>query len=448
MPPHAATTPAPSGDHDLPPQRSHGRDSPALPCTSTGGIGGLLRAWRTTASARQGRPLTQRYLGALLGRSERWYRDLERSVPTSRLRPDQAELLADALHLGPDERYALHLHFGADSTPGTPAPDSSPHARSLLRLLVDRQAPSPACVCDRNWTITAFNQPMATWFPWVTGPGANLLRWALTHPEARLQFADWRAQAAAFVSVLKFSLARHPGDQTLLQLAADVCADPEIQRLWTSTTNLHESLDGRVYRLRLPTHGWATVHVVAHLLYPAGLHGSRLAVLTQLQADDEQPAATPVTGGAPPPDAGQDLPDETERHWTAWTPTRRTTVTSAAEAAALAGPDAIPLPALGRLIGPGSQLTLAPATRTVIWAIRRGDRQWDAAELDAHTVVVRVPAIPSEGPARQELLRLARITLPEDPAEAHRRTDALLAFFAQRMDLLETVKRSLAPGKT
>ncbi|MGM0347548.1 MmyB family transcriptional regulator [Streptomyces sp. Adlamb9] len=69
-----------------------------------------------------------------------------------------------------------------------------------MRLLIDRQMPSPAYLCDRHWNIIGFNTSMAEWRPsWVMEPGANLIRWALTVPEARAQYQDWDKHASAYV---------------------------------------------------------------------------------------------------------------------------------------------------------------------------------------------------------------------------------------------------------
>ncbi|MER5883652.1 helix-turn-helix transcriptional regulator [Streptomyces sp. NPDC001941] len=75
----------------------------------------LLRGWRERAARRRGQVLSQLEVASMMGRSERWYRELERG----HLQRFDARLfasLADALHLTADERLVLHFPV----TGGTP----------------------------------------------------------------------------------------------------------------------------------------------------------------------------------------------------------------------------------------------------------------------------------------------------------------------------------------
>jgi hypothetical protein len=70
---------------------------------------------------------------------------------------------------------------------------------------------------------------MAAWFPWVLQPGANVIRWALLSPEARLQILDWHDAAADFTALLRYAVAKDPARSDLRTLIADVCADPTVR---------------------------------------------------------------------------------------------------------------------------------------------------------------------------------------------------------------------------
>ena len=121
-----------------------------------------------------------------------------------RLTPAQCESLAALFDLDREERRALQLHnIGSNLKP--PRDAGQPELQQALRLLIDRQMPSPAYLCDQHWNILGFNTAMAEWWPWVMEPGANLILWALTSAEARDQYQDWDMHASAYVKILKFA---------------------------------------------------------------------------------------------------------------------------------------------------------------------------------------------------------------------------------------------------
>jgi PAS domain-containing protein len=399
---------------------------PAGSPTQPTALGSLLRTWRTTASAR-GATITQRAAAEAAGRSERWYRDLEKGEPKL-LGRQQCQALADLFGLGQDERQLLLDHAG-----GTRREEACPdtRARTTLRLLLDRQ-PGPAFLCDANWNILVHNAAMAAWFPWVLQPGANVIRWALLSPEARLQILDWHDAAADFTALLRYAVAKDPARSDLHALIADVCADPTVRELWTTSTGMDQSHDGRHFRLTLPALGWAAVRLVSHVTYPASLPGCRLTVLTVLQGDDHDPQpadALPQPWPHPPLAPGNVLPQ----------PEPQSTVLTLEDVAAAAGPGHTPLPRLSRLFGPDHHLVLAPREATVIWATRSPDTNaWTIHRVDAHTMIVHVPNVPA---AHDELVTLARAALPSDPRQAEARAQALTAFFHDRIHLMERVRR-------
>ncbi|MER8219069.1 helix-turn-helix domain-containing protein [Streptomyces sp. NPDC094143] len=114
------------------------------------GFGALLRRWRKAAG------VTQYRTARALGMSERTYRKIERGATPPRLSRTQCEALSELLRLDRDERHALLL-YNVGSMLVPPSGSSQPELQQALRLLIDRQMPSPAYLCDQHWNILAFN---------------------------------------------------------------------------------------------------------------------------------------------------------------------------------------------------------------------------------------------------------------------------------------------------
>ncbi|WP_405889780.1 helix-turn-helix transcriptional regulator [Streptomyces sp. NBC_00133] len=412
------------------------------------GLAGLLRAWRKAAGARRGRPLTQPEVAEAVGRGERWYRDLERGATTRPLNREQCEALAQVLQLSEDERHALLLHNIGGSLDAS-VPSGDPRVRRALRLLIDKQMPSPTYLCDSNWNILAYNQAMAEWWPWVIEPGANLMRWALLSPEARVQYHDWHQHAKAYVRLLKFAQASNRDNAELMQLINDVRKDPDVRHIWETCNEFAKNRDGHVFRMSLPAMNWETVEVVSHLLYPASLPDCRLVVITWLQGDDDDERDSlggERNGWAASPsenDKQVDRGGAASRRRIAHNLTKRLSVPSAKDAAALAGDDRVDLPILSQMIGENCQLTLSPSTHSVIWATKEEDGDWGIAEVDAYTMIVRMPQAASVEAAYEELKALMRAVLPADPKDAVARIQVLATQWDQRMKLLQAIHRDL-----
>ena len=249
------------------------------------GFGALLRRWRKKARVNQAR------VAKALDMSERTYRKIEQGAIPPRLTVAQCESLAKLLDLDRDERHALVLH-NIGSGLVAPSGAGQPELQKAVRLLIDRQMPSPAYLCDRHWNILGFNTSMAEWWPWVMEPGANLIRWALTVPEARAQYQDWDKHAAAYVKMLKFAQAVKPDDAELARLIEDIKEDVDARRIWETEHNMGETRDGHVFRMNVPALGGETIEVVSHVLYPASLPTCRFVVITWVEGtgDDERDA--------------------------------------------------------------------------------------------------------------------------------------------------------------
>ncbi|MEU3077788.1 helix-turn-helix transcriptional regulator [Streptomyces laurentii] len=251
------------------------------------GFAGQLKAWRKIAGHRRGRRVTQDECATAVGRSARWWRNLERGDGRTRLDREQCRRLADLLRLDRDERAALLLYNNLATTAESGPVD--PRVHSSLRLLVDQQMPRPAYLCDPYWNILASNASMAEWWPWVLEPRANLMRWALLDPEARTQYHAWEQHAAEYVKMLKFALARSDAAE-LLALIGDVCEDPDVRHIWETTTELTKTRDGHLFRMSVPIMGQEPIEVVSHVLHPAALPNCRMVVITwsaNEEAEDE-----------------------------------------------------------------------------------------------------------------------------------------------------------------
>ncbi|MDD9380386.1 XRE family transcriptional regulator [Streptomyces sp. ZAF1911] len=375
------------------------------------GFAGLLKAWRVAGGIRRGRTITQKEAATAVGRCVRSYGAIERGATDTRLDAEQCEALAELLMLNRDERRALMLH-SLGTLPEAPPRRPDPRVKKALQLFIDQQMPSPAYLSDDKWSILAYNHTMAEWWPWVAEPGANLMKWALLSPEARVQYGDWEKHAEVYVRLLKFAAASsRRKDKGLLQLISDVCADPDVNRIWHTRNELGADRDGHVFHMNVPALG-ETVEVVSHVLFPAGSPGCRLVVITWVEGDDSYGSGIDALGGVRDAWAERTggAPDSA-RAWTrpAELPRRSISCRTLDEAAALAGDGGVRLPALSGHVGPEVRLTLSPSTASVIWATRQGE-SWAAAEFEASDVLARFPRA-SDPNTATELDVLLRTTL-------------------------------------
>ncbi|MEU1631184.1 helix-turn-helix transcriptional regulator [Streptomyces sp. NPDC020096] len=409
------------------------------------GFGAMLKQWRKAAG------LTQRPVYRALGIGERTYRNIERGA-TPRFSQVQCDALAEVLKLDQDERHALLLHNVGTYLRSTPS-EGRHEVKPALRLLIDRQMPSPTYLSDRNWNILAYNEAMAELWPWVRDPRANLIRWALTTAEGRATYHDWHKHATVFVRMLRFALTTHGGDADLQELIENVKKNPEVRQIWEADTDLVEHRDGHVFLASVPTLGWKTIEIVSHVAYPAIMPDCRFVVMTWVEAesDDQRDALGGTRDGwvdethnTPSEiDRAQERIAEAERLREADVRTARLVVESAERAAAHAGKGGIPLPALSRLVASDCQLTLSPSKRTVIWAVEEAPGEWGVSEVSPSTVLGRMPrgALPAH--ARTELKRLTRIALPAPRDAAAARIEQLLGELDEEQRLLREIQEDL-----
>ncbi|OXY93478.1 transcriptional regulator [Streptomyces diastatochromogenes] len=399
------------------------------------GFGALLRRWRKAAG------VTQARTAKALGMSERTYRKIERGATPPRLSRTQCESLVTLLGLDRDERHALLL-YNIGSTLVPPSGAGQPELQQALRLLIDRQMPSPAYLCDQHWNILAFNTAMAEWWPWVMEPGANLIRWALTASEARFQYQDWDQHASAYVKILKFAQAIRPNDVELRQLIDEVKKDPDVRHVWETEHDMGESRDGHVFRMNIPTLDWETIEVVSHVLYPASMPDCRFVVITWVEGneDDERDALGGMRNAWAATTANQNDVATAQRHAhnraaedaaTRWRReaaalASRTVVATSEQAAAQAGAKGVPLPAISQILGADTQLTLSPDKRIVVWAVEEAIGCWSVTHVSPATVIARVPRATLADARLVEMRQLVRAALPADPSAAAVRIGQLL----------------------
>ncbi|WP_435059089.1 helix-turn-helix transcriptional regulator [Streptomyces sp. bgisy060] len=450
----ATGVPPRNGDDSNSKQTDTGRNAAQHGTPQAGqimGFAGQLRSWRKAEGKRRGRRVTQGECATAVGRSERWWRDLERGDGRNRLDREQCDALAQLLQLDRDEYIALLLYnnLGTSATAANGS-NADPRVRSGLRLLIDKQMPSPTYLCDANWNILGYNAAMAEWFPWVLQPGANLIRWALTSPEARVQYHDWNRHAVEYVRLLKFALAGRGDSAELMQLIGAVCKDPDVQYIWENCAELTENRDGHIFRMSIPCMDWEPIDVVSHVLYPAALPDCRLVVITwwaKEEGEEEAPQHVESVLGAPDAQAQVEQAPKAapaaERRRIAQAVTGRISVPTAEAAAALAGDDAVPLPVLSSLMGEDCQLTLSPSAQTVIWAVQEEDGAWSVSEVSVYTAIVRLPHAATAPEAREEMKVLVRANLPEEPKKASDRIQELLPQLHSRIHVLEQIARDL-----
>ncbi|MER5494255.1 helix-turn-helix transcriptional regulator [Streptomyces sp. NPDC002490] len=255
---------------------------------------GLLRAWRAVTGEKLGlgRPLSQTEVAEAIGRSRGWYQNLERGA-RPKMEREVLDSLAKTLRLGPDEYQALVLALMDGALTTIPTSLGNPTVRRDLQQLLDHQLPAPAYLTDQVWNVIGHNTAMAALWPWVREPRANLIRWAMLSPEARVQYVDWDHHATEYVKLLRFASTRYPHDPDLLKLITEVKSDPRCGKLWdTDVAAVSKSRDGHLFQMSLPSLG--NIEVISHVLFPASLPGSRATVITWAGTDED--VSVPLAG--------------------------------------------------------------------------------------------------------------------------------------------------------
>ncbi|MFF4605201.1 helix-turn-helix domain-containing protein [Streptomyces sp. NPDC001339] len=204
----------------------------------------------TSRYGRRRRGLTQRDMAELAGVTEGWYGKLERGK-LDHVGEEFLESIVRVLDLNDAQRAHLWLEANGCEPPPRPHPDAStidPVVSAIIHLL-----PWPAYTFDHRWDIRVFNAAAARDYPWMLH-GINVMIWALTYPEARLQLIDWEETwAKPMASQLRVSRKANPDDARLNEVWEEIKQRDETARRLLEedvTTVIHPDGDRR--RLFLP----------------------------------------------------------------------------------------------------------------------------------------------------------------------------------------------------
>ncbi|AYG79796.1 Regulatory protein AfsR [Streptomyces hundungensis] len=173
------------------------------------------------------------------------------------------------------------------TTERTAAPPHTPKIPVWIKELLRGQEPNPAYVSDKYWNIVHRNQAMARWFPWLQGPDANLMTWALTNPSARRVLGDWEDHAAVYLGMIDRALRQNPDDAALRSLSATLSEADSLPTTVRDQPVDVATREGHHYTLNLPHITPEPVNVVSHILTPHGHGELRVVLLTSPQ----EPAA-------------------------------------------------------------------------------------------------------------------------------------------------------------
>ncbi|MFF5809215.1 helix-turn-helix transcriptional regulator [Streptomyces sp. NPDC012746] len=407
------------------------------------GLAGLLRVWRAAAGTklRRSKPLSQAEVAARAGMTERWYGELERGA-SPRLKRAKIDQLAEALLLDEDQRETLYLYTDGASPPRAVTPPGHTPGLHPLQLLLDHQMPRPAYLSDVAWNIVGFNRAMAQWFPWVLEPRANLMRWALLHPDAREQYVGWEDHARIYLAMLRMALVRHDRLPELTALLNEVLADSACRRIWENKPELVSNRDGHVFRLHISRFDHQDIEVVSQVLYPAAFQDLRFVAITWLGSREDPGADVALSGST--------APQQRRARVAATPPSRYSTprpywaLDSYEAARSLAGESPLDLPALSRTVGPGTQLTADCSGHQVIWAASEAGGTIAFEDLTTQEALARIPVSALTTDARHEYQHLLRCTLAADPRTALQQIDDLLAPHTAALDLLKDLREQVS----
>ncbi|MFI1799416.1 helix-turn-helix domain-containing protein [Streptomyces sp. NPDC020379] len=164
---------------------------------------------------RSRRSLTQDDVSRLIGFSSRWYSNLERGVPTP-YSDAFLDGIARVLELSDDERHTLYTYTVKRNPPAGPRVDTSIIDPALARFI--HMQPYPCYVSDQGWDIPIYNKAAAEQWRWMAH-GVNVMLWALTQPEARLQLIDWETSwAIPMAAQLHLAMHNNPDHERLREV--------------------------------------------------------------------------------------------------------------------------------------------------------------------------------------------------------------------------------------
>jgi transcriptional regulator with XRE-family HTH domain len=146
--------------------------------------------------------------------------------------PEVVEALARSLLLDPSERRHL-FRLAAASEPTAGLGDGT-SVRAGLRLLIDTLEPTPAVLLSRRLDLLYWN-PIAEALLGPFPDHRNYARMIFRDPAQRALHADWEEAGRQTAALLRYATARHPEDERLRALAAELDdADPEFSGWWNA----------------------------------------------------------------------------------------------------------------------------------------------------------------------------------------------------------------------
>ncbi|MFI5646039.1 BTAD domain-containing putative transcriptional regulator [Kitasatospora sp. NPDC051705] len=182
---------------------------------------------------------------------------------------------------------SAHGLAAAPAAPTVPKPRTAdrtrPQVPDWIKELLRGQEPNPGYVMDSRWNILHGNHAMKRWFPSLAGDDANLLRWALADPMARVTLHDWDSHVLVYLGMLKLALSKHPGDPVLTGILNAFKARGERASTLMRDAIEVETRENHQYTVSVPQITPAPVQVVSHLLTPIGNPDLRIVMLTPPQ---------------------------------------------------------------------------------------------------------------------------------------------------------------------
>ncbi|MFB9558625.1 MmyB family transcriptional regulator, partial [Streptomyces roseoviridis] len=146
-------------------------------------------------------------------------------------------------------------------------------------------------ITDASWNLLAHNQPFADLFPGARIP-RNTMRWMLLDPDGRDILLQWQTVWAPLVlPQLRAALAVRPEDETLLQIAKEVAADPLLAPIWEAG-GAHIHPDGDERPIHHALHGPG--HVTLCAAQPLTAPGARLIILIYHPGETKKHTRVPV----------------------------------------------------------------------------------------------------------------------------------------------------------
>ena len=253
----------------------------------------LVKAWRlrldpdqipgiskSYASTLRRRHASKELIATLAGCSIGWYSTLERGEPQN-YSDDFLNRVAAALRLSHAEKSVLFLRATGHALTMT-AHESPIQRTPAIQRILDAQ-PWPAYVSDDAWNLVGYNTHLSDWFPWVTGPETNIMRWVFTAPEARNLLHRWETDwAPQMFAEMQFAQAQQPENNRLAAVISEILDLSSHARRFAEQPLTYPHPDGDHRSVLLPSQGVQRVELAA--LTPMRAPSSRFMMLVPIAA--------------------------------------------------------------------------------------------------------------------------------------------------------------------